>query len=280
LLANSIANSPWLIDLHPPQILKVIMLESNPRAATAAAILVSRRRSGQQGSRLPEGCRPAGIEAALAIQATVTAQLGDSVAGWKCGLPAADRVVLAPIYASTVQRGPLCAVRVRKGRVRVEPELAFVLGRDLPVREMPYTQAKVDAAVAHTHLALELIDSRYQDGEEISFAEQLADGLVNQGLFIGPKVDSEAASTASELAIRITQAGGEASTLDGKHPGINPRAPLYWLVEFLRSQGESLQAGQAVITGSYAGSIDLPVEEDIAIQFGNLGMLVVRFAEE
>jgi 2-keto-4-pentenoate hydratase len=253
------------------------MSQSDQRAATAAAILVSRRRSGEQGSRLPEYCRPAGLDAALAIQAAVTAQLGDSVAGWKCGLPAADRVVLAPIYASTVQSGPSCLVRVRKSRARVEPELAFVLGRNLPVRDMPYTQAEVDAAVAHTHLALELIDSRYQDDEQISFAEQLADGLVNQGLFIGPKVDSEEAGAARELAIRISRAGGVASTLDGQHPSTNPRAPLYWLAEYLRSRGESLQAGQTVITGSYAGSIDLPVEEDITIQFGNLGMLAVSF---
>jgi 2-keto-4-pentenoate hydratase len=130
-------------------------------------------------------------------------------------------------------------------------------------------------------LALELIDSRYRDAGEASFAEHLADGLLNQGLFIGPQVDSEAARTARELSIRIDEGSrGAATVLEGCHPSAEPRLPLYWLVEFLRSAGESLKAGQAVITGSYAGTVDLPLEKDIAIQFGGLGTLTVHFAHK
>lgn len=72
------------------------MFEPDPVAAAAAAILVARRRSGAQGPRLPECCRPSGLDAALAIQAAVGAQLSERVAGWKCGLPAAGNWVLAP----------------------------------------------------------------------------------------------------------------------------------------------------------------------------------------
>ncbi|MFD2272062.1 hypothetical protein ACFS07_15080 [Undibacterium arcticum] len=141
-------------------------------ASTAATILVVRRRSGEQGPRLPESCRPSNLDAALAIQAAVSEQLGDGIAAWKCGLPAAGRLVLAPIYASTVHTSAPCAVWVRAGQARVEPELAFILGRDLPVRDLPYTPAEVDAAIARTHLALELIDSRYSDAADASFAEK------------------------------------------------------------------------------------------------------------
>jgi 2-keto-4-pentenoate hydratase len=164
--------------------------------------------------------------------------------------------------------------------VRVEPELAFIFGHDLPARDLPYTQAEVDAAITGTHLALELIDSRYSDMTDVGFAEILADGLVNQGLFIGPQIDAEQARTAGELAIRILPASGAEKQLAGRHPDGQPRAPLYWLVEFLRSKGQGLKAGQAVITGSYAGSVDLPVGEDIAIQYGDLGLLTVQFARK
>lgn len=254
------------------------MSQSDQLAATAAAILVARRRSGLQGARLPESCRPADLDAALAIQAAVSAQLGEGIAAWKCGLPTAGRVVLAPIYAGTVHSSAPCAVRA--GQARVEPELAFILGRDLPVRESPYTPAEVDAAIARTHLALELIDSRYSDAADASFAENLADGLFNQGLFIGPQVDAAAARAASDITLRITHATGEVTQLDGRHPSVDPRAPLYWLAEYLRSTGMGLQAGQAVITGSYAGSVDLPLEQDIAIQYGELGTLTVCFVQK
>jgi 2-keto-4-pentenoate hydratase len=63
----------------------------------------------------------------------------------------------------------------------------------------------------------------------------------------------------------------------GVHPAGNPRAPLYWLVEFLRNRGQGLRAGQAIITGSYAGSPDVPLHEDISVSFGQLGELHVRF---
>lgn len=246
-------------------------------AVTAASILSARRRSGEQGPRLPGSCRPSSLDSALAIQAAVSAQLGDRIAAWKCGLPAAGRLVLAPIYAGTVHSSAPCAVRVRAGQARVEPELAFILGRDLPVRDTAYTPAEVDAAIARTHLALELIDSRYSDAAALSFADNLADGLLNQGLFIGPEVDAAAARAASDMPLRITCASGETSELDGRHPSADPRAPLYWLAEYLRSTGMGLQAGQAVITGSYAGCIELPLEQEIAIQYGELGTLTVHF---
>jgi 2-keto-4-pentenoate hydratase len=184
---------------------------------------------------------------------------------------------MAPIYAVTVQGGGDCPAIVRAGHVRVEPELAFILGRDLPAREAAYTPAEVDDAMAEVRLALELIDSRYSDPAAASFAENLADGLLNQGLFIGKAVEEEKARTTATMPIRVTLESGHETLLDGRHPDADPRAPLYWLAEFLRCKGTGLQAGQAVITGSYAGSFDLPVGQEATIRYGDLGDLTVRF---
>jgi len=248
--------------------------------AAAAAILLERRQSGKQGPRLPESCRPTDLNAALEIQSTVSTRLGDRIAAWKCGLPSDDRVIMAPIFSNTVQAVSPCRVQVRTGKVRAEPELAFILARDLPPRELPYTPSEIDASIAHTHLALELIDSRFSNETDAGFFEHLADCLFNQGLFIGPEVNTCLARAASDMTIRITTASGEAIELDGHHPNNDPRAPLYWLANYLRSNGRGLQAGQAVITGSYAGCIDLPPEENIAIEYGSLGILPVYFAQE
>jgi 2-keto-4-pentenoate hydratase len=258
---------------------KTIMSQAPFPVTSAATILAARRRSGEQGPRLPEVCRPLQVDTALAIQAAVTEQLGDRISAWKCGMPADSRVVLAPIYAGTIHAANPCAAWAHAGQVRVEPELAFILGRDLPARDTPYTPADVDAAIARTHLALELIDSRYSDPADATFAENLADGLLNQGLFIGPQVDSEQARTTGTMAIRVTPETGQEVQLEAHHPNADPRAPLYWLAEFLRSKGQGLQAGQAVITGSYAGSFDVPMAQQIAIRYGDLGVLTVHFAQ-
>ncbi|RZI85682.1 MAG: hydratase [Rubrivivax sp.] len=245
----------------------------------AARILAARRRSGEQGLRLPPSCRPLSLEAAFDIQFAVTDLLGERVGAWKCGLPSEGQLVAAPIHAGTVHWASPCKAWARDGQVRVEPELAFVLGHDLPPRDQPYTPAEVDAAIASTHLALELIDSRYIAHEAVnaSFAEKLADGLVNQGLFIGPPVDGEHARLAASLPIQVSLMSGADRRHDGRHPNAQPRAPLHWLAEFLRGRGQGLLAGQAVITGSYAGSFMLPLDEDISIQYGDLGVVHVHF---
>jgi len=245
--------------------------------SAAAQILASRRLKGEQGPLLPDACRPADLDTALAIQEAVTARLGARIAGWKCGLPAPDRLVVAPIYTDTVCSSSPCSVWTRAGRARVEPELAFVFGCALPARQAPYTPAEVDAAIVRTHLALELIDSRYSDAADADFADMLADNLVNQGLYLGPEVDAGQARAASEIALQLDSAS-LSQRYAGRHPNTHPRAPLYWLVEFLRDRGLGIAAGQVVITGSYAGVIDLPVGEEVAIRFGELGTLTVGFS--
>lgn len=256
-------------------------LPSTPAPDTtqrAAGILAERRLTGQAGPPLPAELRPHTIEQALAIQSAVSTLMGDTIGGWKCGTPGPDKLVVAPIYAGTIHRvghGP-CSAWAHQGQVRIEPELAFVLGHDLPPREQPYTPAEVDAAIAHTHLALELIDSRYLDGSELGFADKLADGLVNQGLFIGPEVAAAAAQQTHAMRIGISIEGESDTERPGQHPDPLPRLPLYWLANHLRGQGPGLRAGQVVITGSYAGTFGVPVERDLSLRFGELGVLSVR----
>ena len=254
-------------------------------AAAAAAILVKRRLDGTQGKRLPEACRPQDLEQALAIQAAVTerwcAQMDDNVGGWKCLLPPENKWVVGPIYTRTIDSIPPVSLWTKSSaqgeRARIEPELAFFFGQDLPPRAQPYTPAEVDAAIVRTHMALELINSRYADPSICEFPEMLADGLVNQGLFIGPEVDSESAAAASSFTIHLRCANGETIERQGQHPNTHPRAPLYWLAEFLRSRGQDIVAGQSVITGSYAGVVEVPVNTEIQIDYAGLGSMRVSF---
>jgi len=261
--------------------------------AAAAFLLAARRATGQTGPRLPVALRPQSLAQAMAMQSAVSGVLahahGERVAGWKCGTPAPGKLVAAPLYASCVHEaasGAVCPAWSDEGLVRVEPELAFVIGRDLPPRAEPYTPAEVDAAIARTHLALELIDNRLCDTTEPSFAEKLADGLVNQGLFIGPQVDGALAAQAREMPIKLSVAGDDPRTLNGCHPDALPRLPLYWLAQYLSETGVGLQAGQVVITGSYAGCFGLPLERSISLQYGvsgelgELGELHVRFVDK
>lgn len=249
----------------------------------AAHILTERRINGSQGDRLPEEARPKNIDHALHIQAAVTdlwcEKNDDSIGGWKCLQPqdrTSDRIVVAPIYTTTINSVSPVSLWPKGNLARIEPEIGFVFGKDLPARDEPYTSADVDAALARTHMALELMNCRYADTSDCEFPEMLADCLLNQGMFVGPQMDSDLAKTKGEMLIKVT-VNGETKEYQGKHPNLAPRAGLYWLAEFLRQQGQGIVAGQVVITGSFAGIIEVPLNQDVNIEYENLGKMTVRF---
>ena len=84
------------------------------------------------------------------------------------------------------------------------------------------------------------------------------------------------ASHCSAAAV-VSVDGEEVEQHAGIHPNDRPKAGLYWLANFLREQGLGLTAGQHVITGSYAGFLDVPANQDIELAYGDLGVLKVRF---
>lgn len=243
----------------------------------AALELATRRKAGQHGPRLAQACRPLNLPDALAIQREVSAHMDDAIGGWKCGTPTSDRVVVAPIYLKTISSSDDCAVWPSQGQVRVEPELAFVMGRDLAPRDQAYELAEVESAIARVHLALELIDSRYDEQAELDFPDRLADGLVNQGVWLGPQVPWAQAKAARRFPVQWAAGEGAHTALQGQHPNDDPLAPLHWLVEHLRITGQGLQAGQVVITGSYAGTFPCPLDQMLHFAYGDLGRFTVRF---
>jgi 2-keto-4-pentenoate hydratase len=261
------------------QIFKRNMPTAQERHAQAATELIARRTSAKPGPRLPEALRPLDLEAGWQLQQEVTHRLGQPVGGWKASLPSAGKLVAAPIYQPVISRSTICTVPFPAGAdtVKVEPELAFVLARDLPPREQPYTEAEVDAAIGAVHAALEICASRYIDHTGLPFAELLADGIVNNGLWLGPALSAPDVA-AFELSWQVAEE--PVQNAQARHPDGHPRAPLYWLANFLRERGMGLMAGQAVITGSYAGVLTLPMGQRTRFDYTGLARFEVEFRSQ
>lgn len=213
---------------------------------------------------------------AIRVNRSQTRTKGDrSIGAWKCGLPSDGKIVIGRFYNSAIHRASSISLWPDQGNAHFEPELAFVLKSDLPARKRRYSESEIDAAIGQTHLALELIDRR--DPEPKNGASGMhAEGPENLGLFIGPAVDNAIARSAREIGLSLDYLG-ESHARHGRHPTGLPREQLYWLVEHLRRNGEGLHAGQAVITGSYAGVLELPLGADIVIRYAGLGEMTVKF---
>jgi 2-keto-4-pentenoate hydratase len=244
----------------------------------AARHLMAARRARQPGPRLPESCRPSALEDAIAVQRRVQTLLDVATGGWKCSLPAAERAIAcAPIFAPSIRRASPCPVVAHGPTVRIEPEVAFVLGRDLPARRTAYDESEMRAAIAETRLVLEILDSRYADPASVSFAEVLADQINNQGLFVGPTVEQALDARLEAFPILIEASGRTLHERDGRHPDGHPLRPLVWLANYLATNERGLAAGEIVTTGSYAGALEAPLAEPLTVRFGELGEIVVSF---
>ena len=237
---------------------------------SAAITLAARRLSGSRGPLLAGVHAPQTLSEALAVQQQVSEVLNDGVGGWKCGLPTHEHVVLAPIYTSMLSHASPCPAWARDGMISVEPELAFVFDEGLPARRTGYAEADIRSAITRAHLALELIDSRYDLAQPVPYLQSLADGLVNQGLLLGPDVSPDAAFVCNAMQISLSVKGGK-TVFAGAHPAGSPLMPLYWLVNYLGERGQATLPGQAIITGSFAGVIQVPVDTELEWQFGDLG---------
>ncbi len=259
-----------------------IRFEDYPGSVDAARFLIAARDSGIAGPRLPAACRPQSMGQAFAVQQRTAELLRDTrqdgIAAWKSALPSPEKTVVAPIYASGAADAAAGPVPASTDIVRIEPEIAFLIARDLPARDTPYTEAEIDAAVGEARLALEVLGCRYASPEHASLPELLADHMFNQGLVLGPRIASPDAAPGS-MTLTLSIDGAEVEQHAGIHPNDHPKAGLYWLANFLREQGLGLAAGQHVITGSYAGFLDVPANKDLELAYGDLGVLRVRFGK-
>lgn len=271
------------------------MLDKDIQAATN--ILFERRLNNKLTGRLDCCLRPGTADQALAIQQALITRMNDTadnsavntVGGWKCALPIEDNnvvdlPVVAPIFSSTISDHSPCSVRLDDGVCKIEPEIAFRFKQDLPSRSQAYTEQEIIAALSGAHLALELIQNRYNASEEVTYLEHLADCLFNQGLFIGPEITLDQAFSASEIEFTLTTSSESSKhdpatckKLAGKHPNKYPQLPLFWLVNFLSAQGIDIKAGQLVITSSYAGVIEVLPDREFSLQYGELGSISLRF---
>jgi 2-keto-4-pentenoate hydratase len=244
---------------------------------SAAQFLAAARRARRAGPRLPDADRPDDLESALAIQRRIRELLGEETGGWKCSVPSDARPILAaPIFASTIVRTSPCTVVASGPTVKIEPEVAFVIGRDLPRRAQPYSETEIRDAIGQTRLVLELIGSRYADPGAATWPELMADSVQNQGLYVGPAIRGRPDSPLEAIRVAISGGGRSLFTHDGRHGDGHPLRPLYWLANFLAARDEGLRAGHIVTTGSYAGAIDVPLGEPLTVAFGDLGAIDIE----
>jgi 2-keto-4-pentenoate hydratase len=198
------------------------------------------------------------IASAYAVQAEVTSRgLADGrrLVGRKIGLT--SKAVQQQLGVDQPDYGALFADMeiVTGGEVRtsdliqprIEAEIAIVLDRDLAERDI--TMGELMRAVAYVVPALEIVDSRIKDWK-ITILDTVADNGSSARFVLGaaPKrltdLDLEACGMAMTRNGAIVSVGSGAACLG------HPLKAALWLARAMSAAGQSLRAGDVVLTGA------------------------------
>ncbi|RBQ21035.1 4-oxalocrotonate decarboxylase [Spongiactinospora rosea] len=205
--------------------------------------------------RLTRGERPAGVKMGFTSKAKM-AQMGVDDLIW--GM-ITDAMLVED--GGTLDIGGLI-------HPRIEPEIAFLLGRPLTGRPTP---AEVAGAVAGVAVAYEVLDSRYE-GFSFTLPDVIADNASAAALGVGPwrpLTDVGNVGLLLEIDGRPAEAGSSAAILG------DPLRSLAAAARLACAAGVTLEAGWIVLAGAATAAVPLPRGAHVRVAASGLGNVEV-----
>ncbi|MDT7571895.1 MAG: 2-keto-4-pentenoate hydratase [Actinomycetota bacterium] len=157
---------------------------------------------------------------------------------------------------------------------RVEVEVGFVLGADLPGEGC--TVEDVISATEYVVPAIELIDSRIADWK-IGIFDTIADNASSAGLLLGKERRKPDELDLTAIDATLTRNGEQVAT--GRSDAVlgNPAVAVAWLAQKVASFGVRLEAGHVVLPGSCTRAYDVKADDCVVATFEGLGTVSVSF---
>ncbi|WP_433758422.1 2-keto-4-pentenoate hydratase [Nocardia sp. CA-135398] len=157
---------------------------------------------------------------------------------------------------------------------RVEVEVGFVLGADLPGEEC--TEADVLAATVAYAPSIELIDSRIKDWK-IGLADTISDNASSAGFVLGAARVAPKDLDIKSIDAVLTRNGEVVA--EGRSDAVlgDPVIAVAWLARKVASFGVRLKAGDIVLPGSCTRAIDARAGDSFHAEFAGLGSVRLQF---
>jgi len=258
-----------------------------PVAEQAARLLREARRARQPIEALPGRLKPTSLAEAYAIQRAFVAAAGGRPVGYKVGLTSkraqemlnADAPVWGTVMEDMVFQSP---ARLRAADFvfcAVEPEIAVVMGEDLPPREQPYTAAEAVEASDRLHPAMEVVSSAYGEAwTRVGLFALAADNGVHGCLVLGEAKEDWRDLDLAGVEVALDIDGKFHSEGKGENALGGAMEVVAWLANALPAEGLHLKAGDVVTTGVVTGVPFLQPGQKAEARFEGLGDVKLRVA--
>ncbi|SCG16652.1 2-keto-4-pentenoate hydratase [Micromonospora echinofusca] len=158
---------------------------------------------------------------------------------------------------------------------RVEAEVAFVLGADLPDERI--TGVDVIRAVDHVLPAIEIVDSRVA-GWDISIVDTVADNA-SSGLFVLGTAPRRLADVDLRLCGMVLERAGEPVSVGAGAACLgNPLHAVQWLAQTMARSGDPLRVGDVVLSGALGPMVSVTAGAAYEARISGLGSVRVCFS--
>lgn len=228
---------------------------------------------------------------AYAVQAALVAQHianGRRQIGWKIGLT--SRAMQDALKIDTPDSGVLLdnmlfanGSTIAAGHFiqpRIEAEIVFVMNASLSGADC--SRDDVIAATDYVAPSLELLDTRILRADPATgtariITDTISDNAANAGLVLGNarhKIDAHDLRWVGAIVTRngiVEETGLGAGVLN------DPVTSVLWLARRMADYGQSINAGDIILSGSFIRPLEAPSGTEIDADFGPFGSVQIKF---
>jgi 2-keto-4-pentenoate hydratase len=158
---------------------------------------------------------------------------------------------------------------------RVEAEIAFVLGRELPHPDT--TMAEVLSAIDYAVTSIEIVDSRIADWR-IGILDTVADNASAAGHVLGSRPVSMRDFDPISCGMVLERDGEPVSTGAGRACMGSPITATAWLARTMAASGRPLVAGDTVLSGALGPMVAAEPGDVFEARISGLGSVTTAFA--
>ncbi|MFT7596739.1 MAG: 2-oxo-hept-3-ene-1,7-dioate hydratase [Paracoccaceae bacterium] len=258
----------------------------------AAEALYQADLTGQQSGLLSLRYPGMTMADAYAVQTALVdrkMQAGRHRIGWKIGLT--SRAMQDALKIDTPDSGVLLddmlfetGDTVPTGRFiqpRVEAEIAFVMKS--PLAGADCTRDDVIAATDYVAPSLEILDTRIlrvdpTSGQARIITDTISDNAANAGIVLGIDRHGFEAFDLRWVGAIVSRNGTVEETGLGAGVLNDPVTSVLWLARRMAEYGQSIHAGDIVLSGSFIRPIEAQPNTTITADFGPFGSVHIHFA--
>ena len=242
------------------------------------------RRTATPLTSFPAGIEPVSQEEAYFTQDLIAAAIEPkgtvAARAWKVGASTPESTPnYGPMIAGWIVPGGSTLGEPRHRLRGLEAEVAFKLGKSLPVRATPYTRAEVIDAIESCHPVIEELESALpfpKDGPKMT---ALGDLGMHGGFIYGPAVANWQSIDLTKERVTLSIDGKvEVDRVTSNSAGTDLIRMIVYMANECAERIGGLEKGTWITTGSWTGNTFAKPGQSVEVSFANVGKVTAKFA--